>query len=337
MQVADVDAWIEHARRSPDERGRNAAEKRFSFQKLSRSEHAPSSTNQGAAAATASMHAALAQTDVPRTLLGVIGTIERRVPRPGVQLTGSMGFRASLLHELGALPDGDPAASAVRADIERLFPSSDVDVAVTVHDAAALPAAQLAIVLAVCGAKRALDDTLFRAGADVPSPLQHADWEEDWRSPFSDPEACQECRSNSCVIVAAEEPGTVVRVDVPLIPGTRARMRHTPLAVSLNTSIDAGFTLVRLRMCVRGADGARVMVPLLDVSLSVGKPRPGNAVRLRGCPVMAPSAKEVARHLADLAADPDADPAKAERRAAQADAARESRALFMSRRRHVVR
>lgn len=340
LTPVEIDDWIRRASSSDNERGRHPVHRRLTFTHFP---PAPAggcvqrTTSPREALATARVHEALAKTTIPATLMSVATRVHAALPRSfaPVQLTGSLGFRTALLAELGPEARREPpAVAAARADVAGAFPAGDIDLAVYAEDDAGAELAMSNVVLAVTRVKRALDDVLFRTGAQPPAPLLDLDLGCSWRSPF-DPDAYPDCRGASCVIVRSSAAnGGAVRVDVPRLPGSDAPSRSTPLTVSVNTSIDAGFSLVRLRLCLRDVDGARLMVPLVDVSVRVGPGPKCSRVAAHGHRVWAPSAREVERHLRALVAAGDGDPGKADRRAAQARAAQSSREAFLK---HVCR
>jgi hypothetical protein len=81
-----------------------------------------------------------------------------------------------------------------------------------------------------------LDRLMFDEGIDL---LKELDLGEDY-SPFRTDEY-NSTRANCCQILPVDD--TIVRVDTPVIPGVDRRMRYSPLYISRNTSIKAGFTL----------------------------------------------------------------------------------------------
>lgn len=324
MTQQEVEEWVRTAVQSGEETGRCKAEPRFTF-KLLKKDGAVRETAPEQARVHESVHrAACATQTIPAALMAAATALSARLPKAArpVEFAGSMGFKAALLTELhSARADADAETEAAAAAVEAAFPFGDIDLAVHVESEAETAVAQATIDNVVCDVKTTLDRLLW--GPSCPSAMRELDLGEDYVSPFAE-EA--KCSMNCCLILPVDE-DAAVRVDVPTLPGVERRMRFSPLCVTRNTSIRAGFTLTRLLLGVRKADGGRVMVPLLDISMSVGPKRKCCPTTLFGVKVMAASAKAVHRHLDDLVAD--GDPAKREKRVLQQQAARQARQAFM--------
>jgi hypothetical protein len=86
-----------------------------------------------------------------------------------------------------------------------------------------------------------------------------------------------------------------------VIPGVDRRMRYSPLYISRNTSIKAGFTLSDSYSVSILKRPKRIVVPL-DISLSMFSKRPCCPSTLFGCKAMTASAKSVCAHLEEMAA-----------------------------------
>jgi hypothetical protein len=231
---------------------------------------------------------------------------------------------SSLLSELGSVPGAAGANGAAVEAIGTAFPYGDIDLSVHVDNPETLAVAQATIDNVVCGIKLVLDRQLF--DGDGHAELKTLDLGDDYYSPFQKGDHAQ-CKANCCQILPVDA-DTIVRVDTPNIPGVDRRMRHTPLYVSRNTSIQAGFTLTRLLLCVASkTGGGRVVVPLIDVSLSVSKKRPCCPTMFHGRRTMAASAKAVVKHLEEMVVG-ESDPGKLEKRRKQLAAARQAREAF---------
>jgi hypothetical protein len=137
-----------------------------------------------------------------------------------------------------------------------------------------------------------LDRLMFDEGIDL---LSRVGLGEDYYSPFRTDEY-NSCRANCCQILPVDD-DTIVRVDTPVIPGVDRRMRYSPLYISRNTSIKAGFTLsdsYSVSILKRPKADSRT---LLDISLSMSSKRPCCPSTLFGCKAMTASAKSVCAHL----------------------------------------
>jgi hypothetical protein len=325
MTLQEVRDWVAEAVEHPDDAGRCKLEPRFTFKKMPVS-NAVRTSSTDAAAVQRLVHAAIERTAVPALLMTANTMLAARLPREAkpVEFCGSMGFKSAILKELGSVPATAAIARCID-DVAAAFPYGDIDLSVHVDSAATLAVAQRVIDNAVCDIKMDLDRAMFDGGC---CGLRDLDLGDEWWSPFSS-DAFAKCRANCCQILPVDDE-TCVRVDTPVVLGVDRRMRYSPLYVSRNTSIRAGFTLTRLLLSVASKDGKRrVAVPLLDVSLSVSPKRPCCATVSFGCKAMAASAKSVCSHL-EFMASGEGDPAKLEKRRVQLAVAREARRLFKS-------
>jgi hypothetical protein len=323
MTQAELQEWLSTAVESDETSGRCKVESRFTFKQL-KVVGAVRETAVESARVQGLVHRAVCSSElVPAELMSAATSLTSRLPKTAqpVEFAGSMGFKAALLTELGSVPMGERTEAAAAA-VEAAFPFGDIDLAVHVPSEDERVVAQMTIDNVVCDVKSTLDRTLWDT-TTCPHPLRDMDLGAEYISPFDDASAC----STNCSMILPVDSECVVRVDVPMFPNVDRRMRFSPLFVTRNTSIRAGFTLTRLLLCVRHVDGGRIMVPLLDISLSVGPKRKCCPTSLFGVKIMAASAKAVHRHLDDLV---DAgDPSKREKRELQQAAARQARQAFM--------
>jgi hypothetical protein len=324
MTQAELDEWLRTAVESSESSGRCKVESRFMFKMLDVG-GAVRETAAESARVQALVHKAICGSKVvPTELMSAAAALMSRLPKAAqpVEFAGSMGFKAALMSELNSVK-ATPRTQAAAAAVEAAFPFGDIDLAVHVPSEAEAQVAQATVDNVVCDVKNTLDRILWDAGR-CPEPLRDLDLGDDYVSPFRDPAKC----NTNCSMILPVDDERVVRVDVPSFPNVDRRMRYSPLYVTRNTSIKAGFTLTRLLLCVRHDSGSRVMVPLLDISLSVGPKRRCCPSTLFGVNVMAASAKAVTKHLDDLVSL--GDPSKRERRLCQKGAAREARSAFMA-------
>lgn len=323
MTVSEVEDWVQHAVETPDVTGRCKKETRFTFRKMEVSEGVKTTPDETLRVQRL-VHSCIEKTGLPKILMTATALLGSRLPREArpVEFCGSMGFMSSLLSELASV-SRTKAVEACEDDIRHAFPYGDIDLSVHVDSPDTLPVVQRTVDNVVCELKMELDRAMFDDGY---AELREMDIGEDYYSPF-DRDEYNQCRANCCQILPVDDE-TVVRVDTPLLSGVERRMRYSPLYVSRNTSIKAGFSLTRLLLCIAGKDDTRrVMVPLLDISLSVAPKRPCCPTTLFGCNAMAASAKSVCAHLEEMAAG-EGDPAKLERRRAQLAVAKRARAIF---------
>jgi hypothetical protein len=323
MTQAEVDEWVQTAVRSADATGRCKVESRFMFKMLKVDGAVRQIGAEPARIQALVLRAACASEVVPVELMRAAASLAARLPKAAqpVEFAGSMGFKAALLSELNSVP-ACPATIEAAAAVEAAFPFGDIDLAVHVGTEGETAVAQATIDNVVCDVKSTLDRILWDA---CPAALRDLDLGDDYVSPFEDAAKC----NMNCSMILPVDDAKVVRVDVPMFPKVGRRMRFSPLCVTRNTSIRAGFTLTRLLLCVRHVNGGRVMVPLLDISLSVGPKRKCCPTTLFGVKIMAASAKAVHRHLDDLVTS--GDPNKREKRVLQQRAAAQARNAFMQR------
>jgi hypothetical protein len=327
MTLQEVDEWIEEAVAAPEKHGRCKLEPRFTFMKFPALE-AIRTTSDCVLKVQQKTHSFIRDTPIPPILMTACSMLADRLPRAAtpVEFCGSMGFLSALLTELNSVQANRQVLEAVN-HVNEAFPYGDIDLSVHIDDPFMAPVAQATIDNVVCEVKGVLDRLLF-------DDKEHSEWLQKFDpgdglySPFN-PKESDNCRANCCQILAVDK-NTVVRVDTPVLPGVARRMRFSPLYISTNTSIKAGFTLTRLMLCIKRKDSEkRVGVPLLDISLSVTPKRPCCATTFFGKQAMAASAKAVCEHL-EIMAGGEGDPAKLERRRKQLAAARTARRVFKS-------
>jgi hypothetical protein len=325
MTLRETEDWIDEAVNHDDEIGRCNKEPRFTFKKLPITGAVRTSAEESLRV-QAIVHSCLAQTNVPGILMTANVQLSERLPKEAkpVEFCGSMGFMSSLLSELSSIPHSSKVQECVE-QIKKAFPYGDIDMSVHVDKKETLVIAQRTIDNVVCDLKMTLDRLMFDEGIDL---LKELDLGEDYYSPFRTDEY-NNCRANCCQILPVDD-DTIVRVDTPVIPGVDRRMRYSPLYISRNTSIKAGFTLSRLLLCINSKETKkRIVVPLLDISLSMSSKRPCCPSTLFGCKAMTASAKSVCAHLEEMAAG-EGDPSKLERRRGQLAVARNARQVFKS-------
>jgi hypothetical protein len=138
------------------------------------------------------------------------------------------GFMSSLLSELSSI---HILRSPRMCRTDQAFPMVDM----SVHDKKeTLIIAQRTIDNVICDLKMTLDRLMFDEGIDLLKELVG-------RRLFTFPYRRVQIRANCCQILPVDD-DTIV-VDTPVIPGVDRRMRYSPLYISRNTSIKAGFTL----------------------------------------------------------------------------------------------
>jgi hypothetical protein len=324
MTLKETEDWIDEAVDSPDEIGRCKREPRFTFKKLPISGAVRTSAEESLRVQSL-VHERMASTIVPKILMTANSQLSDRLPKEAtpVEFCGSMGFMSALLTELSSIPLTKRVEECI-VDVKKAFPYGDIDLSVHVDRPESLAIAQRIIDNVVCDLKMTLDRLMFDEGIDS---LRDLDLGE-YYSPFMTDEY-NNCRANCCQILPMDDT-TIVRVDTPVIPGVDRRMRYSPLYISRNTSIKAGFTLTRLLLCINAKETKkRIVVPLLDISLALSAKRPCCPSSLFGCNAMAASAKSVCAHLEEMASG-EGDPSKLEKRRNQLSVARKARQIFKS-------